>query len=190
MDTMDAAPPVDVRPSEPSSESEAVSRARRANDVALARAFGRPQYGWQIALADLHAIPLVALSLVPELNASQAVLGLAGVGLVLYPTVAPIVHAANGHPARALGSFALRVLSLPVGAGVGLLTADTVAQQRGTRLGDRGGAAFYGVYGGVVGAMLATAALDALVLARDEPRLFPTVSASRDGVRVTVGGRL
>ena len=53
----DAAPPVDVRPSEPSSESEAVSRARRANDVALARAFGRPQYGWQIALADLEDGP-------------------------------------------------------------------------------------------------------------------------------------
>lgn len=187
---MDVEPSAEARPSESNSDTERASDMRRANDVALARSFGRPQYGWQIALADLHAIPLVALSLVPKLNASQGVLGLAGVGLLLYPTIAPIVHGANGHPVRAFGSFALRAVSLPAGAVIGLLASDTVAQQRGSKLSDSDGATFYGLYGGMVGAMLATSALDALVLAHDEPKLFPTVSASRAGATFAIGGRL
>ncbi len=85
--------------------------------VEAAPAPERVSYRWQLVLADLGALGATVVASGLEVNQGDEV---RGVALGTYLLGAPLIHAANGHGLRAIGSLALRVGLPALGAYVGV----------------------------------------------------------------------
>lgn len=118
----------------------------------------RVWYGWQNLLVDVGAFGIAAVG--GSLHSDEALL----VGAAGYLVGGPLVHAGNGHGAKALGSFGLRA-GLPVlGAFVALgLAGDCSGDSCG------GEAAVYRGFGGFIGLVGAIIIDDAFLAVEDVP---------------------
>lgn len=179
--TQGAAPPAAEANSAPASESAeppVVGAPYVAEAVAPAREPERRWYGWQIIIADV-ASTTVLFTLVDKIQ---------GYAFLPYVVLAPSVHIANGNPLTSLASVGVR-FGIPV---VGLLIGAAFAGGcTGSSEECLAGPA-YGMLAGMVGAM----AVDASVLAYDEPprrkhkasTFVPTMAVDRRGARVGLVG--
>ncbi len=146
---------------------------------------GEPErrwYGWQTLLVDALSIGFAV-----------ATAGRGGeLGLGVYVFGAPVVHAAHGHPGKALGSFGLRLGAPFVGAFIGSSGADCSGPDREDFCG-LGEA----LEGALIGASFAIA-VDAIVIANEDVekkpptergvQLSPSVSVTRDRRMLLLGG--
>jgi hypothetical protein len=150
-------------------------------------------YRWQVVTADAVAIGSLALA---SQNQSK---DLGMFALASYALGAPIVHAANGHAGRALGSLALRV-GLPLlggylGGSLDRTSNCAIRPAAGDTLSDGcGGDTFPGpgfAKGIAIGAVAAMA-LDAWLVARPEKQVrrtwSPSAAAVRGGLSLGVAG--
>lgn len=143
-------------------------------------------YGWQTLGTDGIAI----LSFVLAASTEETVV-LPAVGLGAYLLGGPTVHATHGNWGRAAISFGMRA-AIPVATG-GLLYAVNSCSDSSS---DEGwcdlGAAVAALFGGVVGATVASV-LDASVVAWERteptPQIVPTFGVNKSAAWLGVGGR-
>ncbi|MBI2395096.1 MAG: hypothetical protein HYV09_36335 [Deltaproteobacteria bacterium] len=111
-----ATPPAlaETEPAEDDEEDAQVSEPKEA--APASRKSRRTWYGWQTLTTDAVALPLFLLA-----GADSEPAALFGVltGLTTYVFGAPIIHAAHHSPAKAFGSFGLRLAAPGIGAVLG-----------------------------------------------------------------------
>ncbi len=146
-------------------------------------------YGWQTLIADAPSVTafIAGVSMLDDGNPSGSTLAWAGA--LSYELAPAIIHFAHGNPGRGFGSLGMR-FGMPL---AGAIIGATVASNCNTNLCEVGGLGV-GVMLGMGGAI----AIDAAVLAYDDPRrsaarrrvLVPLASLTPHQAWLGVGGEL
>lgn len=149
----------------------------------------RRWYGWQTLTSDGASLALILAAAGLESSGADDGGALATAGLLGYEFGSGIIHFVHKNPGRAFGSMGIR-LGMPL---AGAFLGASVVSGCDDYFCEAGGAAF-GLVLGMAGAM----AIDAAVLAYDEPepsdavrpKLVPLVAFTRGGAVVGLGGAL
>jgi hypothetical protein len=149
----------------------------------------RVSYRWQIVLADIAAVSAALVSAQPGIDREDE---FRAAGYGTFALGAPIIHAANGHGRRAIGSLALRVGLPLLGAYVGAKFLHPNCPPDASLCGDAHphSGVVIGVGAGVVTALIVDTWLLARPTVRSSKRGWsPTASTGNHSATVGVAGR-